>query len=88
MVERGGLFRSKGICIISQKYLAKEMGEYILVRYVINGGKLLHYFGRLDASYLSYIHFERLDAGDTTECRLGMIFFTWCIFKFYRYADL
>ena len=32
-------------------------------------------------SYLSYILFERLDDGYTTECRLWIIFFTWCIVK-------
>ena len=45
-------------------------------------------WGGIDASYLSDIHFERLSAGDTTECRLGMIFFTWCIVKLYCYVNL
>ena len=28
-----------------------------------------------------FIPFERLDDGYTTECRHGMMFVTWCIFK-------
>ena len=66
---------------ISQKYLAKEMGASILVRYVIDRETWLHDLGGISDSYLSGINFELLASGDTTESRLGMIFFTWCIFK-------
>ena len=39
-------------------------------------------------SYLSYITFERLYDGYTTECILGMIFFTWCVVKLDFYVTL
>ena len=39
-------------------------------------------------SYLSYIPFEQLDYGYTTECIFGMKFFTWCIVKLYCYVTL
>ena len=38
--------------------------------------------------YLSYIPFERLGDGYTTEFILGMRFFTWCIVKLYCYVTL
>ena len=41
----------------------------------------MHDLGGLDVYYLSDIHAECLAAGDTTGCRLEMIFLTWCIFK-------
>ena len=48
----------------------------ILVRYIIGGEKWLHDFGGLAVSYILEIQFERFYAGDTTECGLGIIFFT------------
>ena len=57
---------------IGDKYLAKEMGVFILVRYVICGDKWLHGFGGLAASYISDKHFEQLAAGNKTECSLGV----------------
>ena len=56
-----------------------------LVRYVIGGETWLRDFGGLAISYLSDIQFEQIYYGDTTECILGMIFFTWCIVKLYFY---
>ena len=64
-----------------QKYLAKEIRAYILVSRVIDGETQFHDLGGIYVSYLSYTPFEQLDDGYTTECRLGMIFVTWCIFK-------
>ena len=58
------------------------------MRHVINGEKWLHYLGGIVASYLSDIHVERLAARDTTECRLGMIFFTWCIVELDCFVNL
>ena len=60
----------------SQKYLPKEIRVPILLRYIIDGETWLYNFGRIDVYYLSDIQFERLAAGETTECRLGMIFCT------------
>ena len=57
------------------------MRSSILVRYIIGGYTWLRYFWGLAASYLSYIHFEQLAGGDTTDSILGMIFVTWCIVK-------
>ena len=80
MDERGGIFRAN-------KYdhkggnIAKEMRSYILVSRVINGGTLLHYLWGVGVSYHSDTPFEELDYGYTTECILGMIFFTWCMLK-------
>ena len=59
------------------------MRAYILVSYVIDGNTWLHDLGGLDVSYHSETPFERLADGYTTECRLGMIFVTWCIVKLY-----
>ena len=59
-----------------QKYPEKEMRAYILLSYVINGEIWLYDLGGISVSYISDIPFERLDEGYTTECRLGMIFFT------------
>ena len=64
-----------------QKYLAKEIRAYILVSRLIDGQTQLRDLGGIYVSYLSYIPFERLDDGYTTECRLGMRFVTWCIIK-------
>ena len=64
------------------------MRAYILVIYVINGETWLHDLGQITVSYLSDIPFERLDDGYTTECRLVMRFFTWCIFKIDCYVTL
>ena len=57
------------------------MRAYILVSHVIDWETRLHDLGGGYVSYLSYIPFEKLDDGYTTECRLGMRFVTWCIFK-------
>ena len=59
------------------------MRAYILVSYIIDGETWLHDLGGLALSYLSYIPFGELDYGYTTECILGMIFVTWCIFNLY-----
>ena len=59
-----------------QKYPEKETRAYILLSYVINGEIWLYDLGGISVSYISDIPFERLDEGYTTECRLGMIFFT------------
>ena len=64
------------------------MRAYILVRHVIDGATWLHDLGGVYFFYLSYILFERLDDGYTTECRLGMIFVTWCIVKLDCYVTL
>ena len=71
-----------------KKYLAKEMRTYFLVSHVIDGETQLHDLGGISVSYLSYIPFELLDDGYTNECRIGMIFVTWCIFKLYCYVTL
>ena len=71
-----------------KKYLAKEIRAYILVSHVIFGNTWLHDLGGIYVSCLSYIPCERLDDGYTTECRLGMIFVTWCIVKLYFYVTL
>ena len=52
------------------------MRSYIFVTCVIDGEKWLHALGGLGVSYHSETPFERLDDGYTTECRLGMRFFT------------
>ena len=57
------------------------MRAYILVSHVIDGETWLHDLGGGYVSYISYIPFEQLDDGYTTECRLGMKFVTWCIVK-------
>ena len=51
-------------------------------RYAIGGETWLNGFRGLAVFYISDIRSERLDAGGTTECRLGVIFVTWCIIKF------
>ena len=71
-----------------RKNLAKEMRAYILVSHVINGDTWLHDLGGLDVSYNSDTPFEQLDDGYTTERRLGMIFFTWCIVNLYCHITL
>ena len=55
---------------------------------VINGDTWLHDLVGIDVSYHSDTPFERLDDGYTTECRLGMRFVTWCIFKLYCHVTL
>ena len=72
----------------SQKYLTKETRAYILASHVIDKETWLNDLGGGYVSYLSYTPFERLDDGYTTECRLGMIFFTWCIVKLDYYVTL
>ena len=47
-----------------QKQLENKMRESILVVYVIDGETWLQNLVGVDVSYLSYIHFEQLDAGD------------------------
>ena len=71
-----------------QTYLAKETRAYILVSHIIDGETWLNNLGGIFVSYISYITFERLDNGYTTECRIGMIFFTWCIVKLDCYITL
>ena len=61
------------------------MRASILVRYVIGGDTRSHDLGGVAASYLSDIHFELISSGDTTECILGVRFFTWIIVKLYWY---
>ena len=48
----------------------------------------LNKLGGVYVSYHSDTTFERLDYGYTTECRLGMIFVTWCIVKLYCHVTL
>ena len=62
------------------------MRASILVRYSIGGETWLHDFMGIAVSYVSLIHFERISAVDTTECILGVVFFTWCIVKLYCYV--
>ena len=64
------------------------MRASILDRYVIGREICLHGFGGIAVSYISEIHFEILAAGDTTECRLGMVFVTWCIVNLDCYVTL
>ena len=52
------------------------------------GSQCLHDLGGIYVYYLSYIPFERLDYGYTTECILEMIFVTWCIVKLDCYVTL
>ena len=73
---------------IRQKYIAKDMREYNLLSCVIDGDTRLHDLGGFCDSYLSEIPFEKLYYGYTTECRLGMIFVTWCIVKLDFYITL
>ena len=72
----------------SQKYLSNKIRDSILVRCVIDGDNWLHGLAGVAVSYISDIHFELLDAGDTTKFIRGMIFFTWCIVKLDCYVDL
>ena len=58
------------------------------MRYVIYRETWLHDFWGIAVSYISDINFERLAAGDTTECRIGVISVTWCIVKLYCYVTL
>ena len=76
-----GVTQIKSKMAINQKYIAREMRASSLARYVIVGETWLNDFGGLSASYFSDIHFERLADGYTIECRLGIIFVTWCIAK-------
>ena len=59
-----------------------------MLSHVIDGDTWLNYLGGGYVSYLSYIPFYRLDDGYTTECRLGIIFFTWCIVKLNVFVTL
>ena len=68
------------------KYIAKEIRTSILVRYIIVREIWLHGLGGLVDSYLSDIIFDQLSAGDTTDCRLGMVYVTCCIVRLYRYV--
>ena len=56
--------------------------------YVIDGETCLHDLGGGSIYYISYTTFELLDYGYTTECRLRIRFFTWCIVKLYCYVNL
>ena len=60
----------------------------MLVSHVIYGETWLHDLGGISVSYNSETPYERLDDGYTTECRPGMIFFTWCIVKLYCNVNL
>ena len=71
-----------------KKYFSKEMRVYILVNHVIDGETSLHELEGLDVSYHSYTSFEKLDNEYTTDCRLGIIFVTWCIVKLYCHVTL
>ena len=57
------------------------MRASILVWYVIGGETWLHELGMGYVYYISYVHFELIYAGDSTDCILGIIFVTWCIIK-------
>ena len=59
-----------------------------MVRRLINGDIWLHDLGGIDVSYHSDKPFEQLDDGYTTDCRLGMIFVTWCIVDLYCHVTL
>ena len=59
-----------------------------MVSGVIDGETWLHYLGGLDVSYIPDTPFERIGDGYTTEFRLGMRFFTWCIIKLYCHVTL
>ena len=48
----------------------------------------MHDLGGIYASYLSYIPFELIYDGYTTECSLGMRFVSWCIVKLDCYVTL
>ena len=71
-----------------KKYLAKEMRSYILVSHIIYGETWLHDLRGFGVSYHSDTPFELLDYGYTTECRLWMIFVTWCRVKLYCHVNL
>ena len=47
----------------------------------MNGDTCLHDLGGGAINYLSYIPFEQIYCGHTTECIIGMRFFIWCIIK-------
>ena len=55
---------------------------------VIDGETWFHDLGVLDVSYNLDTPFEQLDDGYTTECRIGIIFVTWCIVKLYCHVTL
>ena len=55
---------------------------------VIYGERWLNYLGGLAISYLSDIPIEKLDDGYKAECRLCIIFVTWCIVKLDCYVTL
>ena len=63
------------------------MRSSILARYIIGRETRLHDLGGIAVSYLSDTHFEILAYGDTTDCRLGTVFVTWCIVKLYCYFN-
>ena len=64
------------------------MRAYILVSHVTDGETWLHDLGGIYVSYNPDTPFEKLDAGYTTECRLWIIFVTWCIVKLYFHFTL
>ena len=59
-----------------------------MVSHVIDGEAWLHDLGGGDVSYHSDTHFEQIDDGYKTKCRLGMRFVTWCIVKLYCHVSL
>ena len=60
----------------------------MLMSCVIDGETCLHDLGGIHVSYYSDTPFEQLDDRYTAECRLGMGFVTWCIFKLYCHVTL
>ena len=49
--------------------------------YLIGEDAWLHDFWGIYVSCISGIHFGQVTAGDTTRCRLGVVFASWCIVK-------
>ena len=86
-LERG-FIQSKRNMTRRHKELAKEISSYIYFSYLTNGVTFLHNLWGLDVSYLPDIPFELLDNGYTTDCKLGVIFVTWCIVKLDCYVNL
>ena len=87
MEERGRLFRAKRRWLEGKKYCKGDEGVYF--------GESCNRWGDMVAWYMwtwcfwySDTPFERIDDGYITECKLGMIFVTWCIVKLYFYVNL
>ena len=82
MYEIGGLFRAKQRWTEGKTSSKGNEGVYFDESYN-KWGDMVAWLGGIDVSYHSDTPFEWLDYGYTTECRLGMIFITWCIVKLY-----